>query len=177
VSRFFYSALIVLALDQVTKFLIRAQMDFREVLPVMGEFFRFHYVHNSGAAFGLFSHSGSRYYFIAISLISIAVILYLILSGRYEFRGSRIAFGLVLGGAVGNLVDRIWLKEVIDFIDMGFGAHRWPTYNIADVGVTLGVLYLAATFITTEWEGSRKPESIAPAATASTSTNSEPSDV
>ena len=154
-SKFFYSAFTILALDQITKYVVRLNLDFREVVPVMGDFFRLHYVHNSGAAFGLFSYADSRYYFIAISLVSIAVILYLILSGRYEFKGSRVAFGFVLGGAMGNLVDRIWLKEVIDFIDMGFGSHRWPTYNIADVGVTLGVLYLAATFITTEWDDSR----------------------
>jgi len=142
-------------LDQITKALIRSQMDYRELIPIFGDLFRFHYVHNSGAAFGLFNGSGSRYYFIAISLISVAVILYLILSGRYIFKGSRIAFGLVLGGALGNLVDRIWISEVVDFIDMGIGHHRWPTYNIADIGVTLGVLYLAAVFITTEVESTK----------------------
>lgn len=174
-SRFFYSAFILLVLDQSAKFLVRSKLEFREVVPVLGDFFRFHYVHNSGAAFGLFSNAGSRYYFIAISIVSIAVILYLILSGRYEFKGSRIAFGLVLGGALGNLIDRIWLKEVIDFIDMGFAAHRWPTYNIADIGVTLGVLYLAATFITSEWDGSRAAPPLT--ADADVPSNTEPTDV
>ncbi len=131
-------------------------MGFHDQVSVIGDFVRLHYVHNSGAAFGLFSGPGSRYYFVAISIISVAVILYLILSGRYVFKGSRIAFGMVLGGALGNLVDRIWLAEVIDFVDMGFGVNRWPTYNVADIGVTLGVLYLAAAFITTEVDSTRK---------------------
>lgn len=149
------SAGLVLLLDQISKALIRAHMDAHAMIPVLGDLLRFRYVQNAGAAFGLFQ--GSRIFFIIISLVSIAVVLYLIISGRYLFRGSRIAFGMILGGALGNLIDRIWMCEVVDFIDMGIGVHRWPTYNVADIGLTLGVLYLAATFLTTEREANLSP--------------------
>ena len=155
--KFIASACVILLLDQISKALIRSQMELREMIPLLGDLLRLRYVHNAGAAFGLFQ--GSRMLFIIISLISIAVVLYLIISGRYQFRGSRTAFGMILGGALGNLIDRVWMKEVVDFLDMGIGSHRWPTYNVADIGVTLGVLYLAATFLTTEREhGAQLPK-------------------
>jgi len=150
VTRFFSSAFLILILDQITKWIVRDRMDLGQTIPVLGDWLRWRYVHNSGAAFGLFQ--GSRTVFIVISVISVAVVLYLILTGRYNVRGSRLAFGMVLGGALGNLIDRVWLASVVDFIDMGLGAHRWPTYNVADIGVTLGVLFLAASFVGSEWE-------------------------
>lgn len=149
-TRFFSSAFLILICDQVTKWIVRERMELGQTIPVLGDWLRLRFVHNSGAAFGLFQ--GSRTVFIVISVISVAVVLYLIISGRYNVRGSRLAFGMVLGGALGNLIDRVWFSFVVDFIDMGFGAHRWPTYNVADIGVTLGVLFLAASFVGSEWE-------------------------
>ncbi len=145
VKRFLLSAAVILVGDQLTKYLARRLLEPGVVEPVLGELLRFRYVHNAGAAFGFFQ--GSRFLFIGISLVSIAVIVYLILSKRYAFRGSRLAFGMVFGGALGNLIDRIWLSEVIDFIDIGFGAQRWPTFNIADAGVTIGVIYLVCSVL------------------------------
>ncbi len=143
--KFLASAAGVLVLDQATKLMVRRWMVPGETLPVLDDIVRLRYVQNAGAAFGLFQ--GSRLLFILISLVSIAIIFYLILSRRYVFRGSRMAFGLILGGALGNLIDRLWLIRVVDFVDVGVGIHRWPTFNVADVGVTLGVLYLAANFL------------------------------
>jgi signal peptidase II len=154
-TRFLAGAATILLLDQVSKAVVRAQMTLQETIPLIGELVRLRYVNNAGAAFGLFQ--GSRYLFIGISILAVVVVLYLVLTGRYTFRGSRVAFGLILGGALGNLVDRLWLTEVVDFIDIGIGVHRWPTFNVADIGVTLGVLYLAANFLASEWEGKRHP--------------------
>jgi signal peptidase II len=148
VKRFLASAGVVLLLDQASKLLIRLLMDRGELIRILDDVVRFRYVHNAGAAFGFFQ--GSRFLFIGISLASIAVIVYLILAKRYTFRGSRVAFGMVLGGALGNLADRLWLREVVDFIDVGIGVHRWPTFNIADAGVTIGVIYLIVTVLTLE---------------------------
>jgi signal peptidase II len=150
------TAAATLLLDQLTKAWVRGQLELHAAVPLLGDFVRLRFVKNAGAAFGLFQ--GSRFLFIAISLVSVAVVLYLILSGRYRFRGSQVAFGLVLGGALGNLVDRFLIPEVIDFIDVGIGLHRWPTFNVADIGVTLGVLYLAASFLVGEWEGRVRAE-------------------
>jgi len=150
-NRCLASAALVVLLDQVSKALIRSQLALGETIPVLGDLVRLRYVHNAGAAFGLFQ--GSRIFFIIVSLLSVAVVIYLIVTGRYRFRGSRIAFGLVMGGAIGNLIDRVWMKEVVDFIDVGIGYYRWPTFNVADIGLTLGVLYLAASFMAAEWGG------------------------
>lgn len=148
--KFLAVAAATLLLDQLTKVLVRAQMELHATYPLLGDFLRLRHVRNSGAAFGMFQ--GSRYLFIAISIASVIAVIYLIRSGRYRFRGSQVAFGLVMGGALGNLVDRCLIPEVTDFIDMGIGPHRWPTYNVADIGLTLGVAYLALAFLTGGWE-------------------------
>jgi signal peptidase II len=90
-----------------------------------------------------------------VSLASIGLLVYLVRSRRYLFRGSTLAFGLILGGAIGNLIDRFWMRQVIDFVDMGIGPHRWPTYNVADIGITLGVIYLAFGFLFLDARGDR----------------------
>jgi signal peptidase II len=151
---FLASAAGTLLLDQITKAVVRAQMAPRVAIRLLGDFARLRYIHNAGTAFGLFQ--GARILLIAISVLSAGVVVYLVASGRYRFRGSRVAFGLVLGGALGNLVDRFVLHEVVDFIDVGIGLHRWPTFNVADIGITLGVLYLALAFLAGEW-GARAP--------------------
>lgn len=139
------SAAVVVALDQATKALAHRHLAPDGVIHVIDDFVRLHYVQNAGAAFSFFR--GSRAFFIAVTLASIALLVYLILSRRYGFRGSRLALGLVLGGAVGNLIDRIWLSRVIDFVDIGVGRYRWPTFNVADVGISVGVAYLAIGFL------------------------------
>jgi signal peptidase II len=154
-TRFYAGAATVLLLDQISKVVVRAHMTLQETIPLIGDLLRLRYVNNAGAAFGLFQ--GNRYLFIGISILAVVIVVYLVVTGRYTFRGSRIAFGLILGGALGNLVDRLWLTEVVDFIDIGIGVHRWPTFNVADIGVTLGVLYLAGSFLACEWEEKRKP--------------------
>ncbi len=148
--KFLAVAAATLLLDQLTKALVRAQMELHTAIPLLGDLLRLRYVRNSGAAFGMFQ--GSRYLFIAISIASVIAVIYLIRSGRYHFRGSHVAFGLVMGGALGNLIDRLLIPEVTDFIDMGIGLHRWPTYNIADVGLTLGVAYLAVAYLAGGWK-------------------------
>jgi len=145
VKRFLPTAALVLVLDQASKWLAHRDLAPRGSLHLLGDLVRLHYARNAGAAFSLFQ--GSWALFVGISIVSIAVIFYLVLSRRYVFPGSSVAFGLVLGGALGNLIDRLWLRQVIDFIDIGLGAHRWPTFNVADIGVTLGVLYLAIGFL------------------------------
>lgn len=144
-KRFFAGSAVVVVLDQVTKALAHRQLAPDHMQRVIGEFVRLRYVRNEGAAFSLFR--GSPAFFIAMTLVSIGLILYLMLSRRYRFPGNSAALGLILGGAIGNLIDRIRLQQVIDFLDVGIGRHRWPTFNVADIGVTLGVLYLAVGFI------------------------------
>ena len=111
---------------------------------VLGSAVRFTLVYNPGAAFGLHVGDYSRWIFTALTLVALAILARLY---RGTVRGDEarlLALGLVCGGAVGNLLDRLRSgMGVVDFIDIGFGDSRWPTFNLADVAVTFGALLLA----------------------------------
>ncbi len=145
----------VVLLDHVTKFLVTSQVSPGSAIPVLGDCLRLVYVRNSGAAFGLFRDSGTPLVFISIAA-SILVLLYLFIVPRERVLGRR-ALALILGGALGNMLDRIFRSgEVVDFIDMGIGQRfRWPAYNVADIAVTVGVALLVVEFI---WDAGRRAD-------------------
>ena len=138
---FLACAAAVLVLDQVTKALVAGRLVLGVPVPVLGDFVRLTLVHNRGAAFGLFP--GSRVPFIIVSILAIAVVLYLFARDAYRSAPARVLLGSILGGALGNLIDRARLGYVIDFIEVGVGSLRWPVFNVADSAVTLGVIILA----------------------------------
>ena len=140
IGTFLFCAAVVLGLDQITKAVASARLMQGEPVPILGQFLRFTLVHNTGAAFGLFP--GSRLPFILISVLAIAVVLYLFARDAYRSLVNRVLLGCILGGALGNLVDRVRWGRVVDFIDVGVGAVRWPVFNVADSAVTLGVILL-----------------------------------
>lgn len=131
----------VLVLDQLTKWLVSTRLLLGEPVPVLGDVVRLTLVHNRGAAFGLFP--GSRLPFIIVSILAIAVVLYLFQRDAYRSGLSRVLLGGILGGALGNLIDRARLGYVVDFIEVGVGSLKWPVFNVADSAVTLGVIILA----------------------------------
>ncbi len=134
---FLLPALIVLILDQATKqFFWHLGRNF----DVIDGFFRVTLVRNSGAAFGMLQDG--RIFLVASSIIASLFILFLAQRLPAQNLARRVFLGLILGGALGNLVDRIYPGQVIDFIDMGIPAYRWPVYNIADSAVTIGGLLL-----------------------------------
>jgi signal peptidase II len=132
----------VLLVDFVTKRLVLAHVDrLMDPVEIIGSVARFTYVRNPGAAMGLVF--GGRSLLIAISVIAAValVLLYRHTSPRLAIR--RCAVAAILGGALGNLVDRVFYDGlVVDFIDLGIGVHRFYTFNVADMGVTLGGLVL-----------------------------------
>ncbi len=136
---FVVCALAVLALDLASKLAVYRTLD-----TARGPT----YIHNAGSAFGLLQ--GGRWFFVGVSGLSAIIILLLALSGRYRDRGIQAAFGLILGGALGNLIDRLWLGVVIDFIQVGIRTHYWPVFNVADIGVTAGVGLLALRLLVEE---------------------------
>jgi signal peptidase II len=139
---FLLAALAVVGLDLATKLLVYDTLPLGQTSRLLlGDWVRLTYIHNAGAAFGLFQ--GSRWFFVGVSVLSGVILCALALSGRYRDPWILAAFGLILGGALGNLIDRLWLGVVIDFIDVGIGARRWPVFNVADMGVTVGVGLLA----------------------------------
>lgn len=140
-AAFFYVvAAVVLVIDQITKLRIVQSMSRGESRRVLGDFFRITYVHNDGAAFGL--DLGGRWSFIIVTVLVAAFILF------YYARSERTptarwALALILGGALGNLADRIRIGEVVDFFHVSVAGFSWPIFNVADIGVSVGVGLLA----------------------------------
>ncbi len=164
---------IIILCDQITKLMVKgvhipalgiswAGMPYGSSRPILGDFFRITYIENPGMAFGI--DVGGKLYFSIFSIIASAAIIYYLYRTRHERLGFRIALAMILGGAVGNLIDRLFYGvlyheaplfygKVVDVFDVDFfniniwGYHlsRWPVFNIADASVTLGVVLLLLT--------------------------------
>lgn len=134
----------VLALDLWTKDWATHTLQYRPPVSVIGDLVRLTYTRNSGVAFGL--GAGSRFPFYLFSLIAAAGILWLVLRQRVHGAMPRLALALILGGALGNLVDRLTTGEVVDFILLSWRGHDFPVFNVADTAVTLGVALFALTW-------------------------------
>ncbi len=112
--------------------------------PVLGEWLRWTLVYNPGAAFGLHLGPWSRWIFIGLTLVALGVLWSLYRASAVDARLRVISLAAIAGGAVGNLVDRLRsARGVVDFIDVGVGAWRWPTFNVADMAVSCGAIALA----------------------------------
>jgi signal peptidase II len=136
---------LVVLTDQITKIWVDKTMSLYESTPIVPGLLYLHYIRNTGAAFGFLSgsHSGFRIpFFILVSSVAIGIILFLF----YKLEESEVvmplALSLVLGGAIGNLIDRIRQGEVIDFILFHYKAFQWPAFNVADIAITVGVTLL-----------------------------------
>lgn len=137
--------LIVLALDIVTKALaVHYLVPQRMPHEVLGEWVRLTLVYNPGAAFGLHLGPGSRWIFTALTLAALGILTRLYRTTERGDLARTTALGLVCAGAVGNLIDRLRSPlGVVDFIDIGIGDARWPTFNVADIAVSTGAILLA----------------------------------
>jgi signal peptidase II len=135
--------LITIVLDRITKLVAERNLGER-VVSVIGDAVQFRLVHNQGAAFGLDLGVWQRWIFLAIA---VAAIVWLFLAARQAAPGDHLrqfAVAFVAGGAAGNAIDRIVsARGVVDFIDIGAGTLRWPTFNVADIAVTCGAIALA----------------------------------
>lgn len=134
---------VVLVLDQATKFYVDAHFELYESVPVIKGWFHLTYIRNQGAAFGILSNSALRVpFFIAVACIALAVILWYLRSLRADQRLAAFSLGLIFSGALGNLIDRVRLGEVIDFLDVFWRHHHWPAFNVADSAICVGVTLL-----------------------------------
>lgn len=129
-------AALVIGVDQVVKVIVSANLKDGHVVDVLGGLVRFDYTSNTGAAFGMFRAGGGVFAAIAI-VVCAAILAYYRRIARSPLL-VRLALGLILGGALGNLIDRIRLGYVIDFIDLRW----WPVFNLADSAIVLGVCLL-----------------------------------
>ena len=131
---------LVVFFDQLSKFYIDRHFVLHESLEVVRNFFHITYVRNKGAAFGMLADSAFRIpFFIAVALLAIAGILWYLRQVADEQRDQQIGLSLVLGGAIGNLIDRVRLGEVVDFLDVHWYRHHWPAFNVADIAICVGV--------------------------------------
>jgi signal peptidase II len=137
-------AAVVVALDVWTKRWATRVLEGAPPMPVIGDLVRFNYARNSGVAFGIGAGLPFPYYL--FSLAAIVAILYLVLVRRVQGSGRQLALALILGGAIGNLLDRVTSGEVVDFIEIGWRQWRWPVFNVADSAVSIGVVLFALTW-------------------------------
>ena len=131
---------VILILDQITKIAVQQGMALHQSYPLLGEMAQLTYIRNPGAAFGI--TLGGRWIYLVLSVIACVVMLYYLLRLPPAERWGRYAMMGILGGAVGNLIDRALYGEVTDFIDIGMGAYRWPVFNVADTAITIGIILL-----------------------------------
>jgi signal peptidase II len=147
-------ALLVILLDQITKAVVVSHFAFGESVRVTS-FFDLVLAHNTGAAFSFLAGAGGwqRWFFTAIAMVAVVVIIYFLRKHADEPRFC-LALSLILGGAIGNLIDRVALGHVVDFLLFHYGGFLWPAFNVADSAITVGAVLLA-------WESLRaKPEAL-----------------
>jgi signal peptidase II len=133
----FVSAVLVLA-DQVSKTIVVRTMSLYESVPIIQNFFHFTYITNDGMAFGINFPFG-YFIFTTVSILLTAFLFWYLWSVRNHSIIIRLGIGLIIAGAIGNLIDRIFLGEVIDFLDFMIGDFHWYVFNLADSYVTVGM--------------------------------------
>lgn len=132
-----------LIIDIITKNIIKAKMELYNSISVIDGFFNIVYVLNPGAAFSILHDMNESYrqlFFVSITIIAIFIILYIFIQEKSKV--SIIGFALILSGAIGNLIDRIYLGKVVDFLDFYYSSYHFPAFNIADSCITIGVVLI-----------------------------------
>lgn len=147
---YFLIAAVVFALDQFAKWIIAQKIPLNDSIAVVPGLFRVSHVQNFGAAFGLFAESASHWkivFLIGFSLIAMAVVTYLLWKNAHVYVTTGIGLGLILGGALGNLYDRLVDGYVVDFLAFSIGTYHWPDFNVADSGIVVGAIMLIAEIL------------------------------
>jgi signal peptidase II len=135
---------LIVVLDQLTKAWLVANVSPGEVVNVIGEFVRLVFNKNSGALFGLFRDNAVLFGVVSIGVVGL-IVVYHARVGRSLYLS--LALGFLLGGALGNLADRLRLGYVVDFVDMGIGDFRWYTFNVADAAISTAIVMLVGAAI------------------------------
>ena len=168
-------AALVIAADQISKFLVTATLPWGGMwspFPGQNPIFRIVHATNTGVAFGLFKGWGPL--FVVIAAVAAALIILYANRLRDDQWLMYVALGLMLGGAIGNVIDRLRLGHVIDFIDVGIGTTRWYTSNLADVAIVSGVILLGLATLLDEWKHRQsKSSQRVPAGSATQTSHSE----
>ncbi len=141
---------LIVGLDQYTKAEVQRKIPLHQTLKVIDGFFNLTHVRNTGGAFGILSTGrggAGSLFFITVSLAAIGILLFLFYRLREDERILSLSLSLILSGAIGNLIDRVRYGEVVDFLDFYLSSYHWPTFNIADSGITIGIGLMVFQFI------------------------------
>ncbi|MDQ6734813.1 MAG: signal peptidase II [Nitrospirota bacterium] len=136
-------------LDQISKVQIMQTMRLHESIPVLPEFFSLTYIRNPGAAFGLLASSGQTFrlvFFGLTSVFALGLLAMIFFRLRQDDWVGQLSIAGILGGAIGNLLDRVRFGEVIDFLDFYVNGYHWPAFNVADAAISVGVFFLILHF-------------------------------
>jgi signal peptidase II len=150
---FFLIAALVVALDRYTKWLIAHRLSMHDSITVIPGFFRIIHTENPGAAFGLFADSPSQWkvaLLIIFSLVALAIVSLLLWKNSHRLTSTGIGLSLILGGALGNLWDRIVSRHVVDFLLFYIGRYQWPAFNVADSAIVVGACLLVFEIVFTK---------------------------
>jgi len=154
---FTFTILTVVLIDFVTKWLVQQRFHLHERVPVIGDYLRLTFIYNPGAAFGIHLGDYSRQIFLVLSIIALIALTVMYWSTPLRDRVRLVAISLICAGAIGNLVDRIRShRGVVDFLDIGIGDLRWPVFNVADIAVTTGAIFLALSL----WREERRDDGL-----------------
>lgn len=148
---YYLLALFIIILDQLTKWLVITYMDLYEQIPIIEGFFWFTSHRNKGAAWGILQNQMTFFYIVTV-IVVIGVIYYMEKHAKGDKMLS-ISLSLILGGALGNFIDRLFRKEVVDFLDFNILGYDYPIFNLADSALVIGVILI---FIATILEEKRK---------------------
>ncbi len=160
----------VVLLDQVTKALIVRSFDLHEYRPIIDGFLSLSHVRNRGAAFGILSNANLPYQPVLLSALSLGALLaiaYYFVRLPPSARLPRLALALVLGGAIGNLIDRVRMGYVVDFVHVFWRERAWPDFNVADSAITVGVVLLILDMVRESQAGKSEAPAIDAAAPTS----------
>lgn len=147
---YFLFILAVVISDQLSKFIITRKVSLMTIKSVVPGFFNITYIRNRGAIFGFLSGSGSQFIYIVLTLASLtalSLVVYYFFRTPHSERFMKISLSLILAGALGNLIDRIFRGYVVDFLDFYIKKWHWPSFNIADLCISIGAILLIYTFL------------------------------
>jgi signal peptidase II len=143
-------AIIVLLLDRITKWGIASNIALHDSVVIIPGLFRLTHVQNTGAAFGLFAESSAQWKvgaLVIFSVLALLVVSALLWKNSHSFSVTTIGLSLILGGAMGNLWDRMTSGHVVDFLDFYIGSYHWPAFNVADSAIVIGAILLVSEIV------------------------------
>ena len=138
-------ACVLLMIDQVIKIIVRTYMDLHDEISIIPNFFSIYYIENTGGAFSLFS--GATILLIVLSILVLAFLHVYVITDEEMTKWRKFGLGILIGGVIGNLVDRLLYGAVVDYLSFSLFGYNFPIFNIADIGIVLGFLVLALNIL------------------------------